>query len=140
MADKIAEKRTPRVRIMGGAFVITSKLKFEDIKRVEKLSNKSLCLVEVEDEDCITEVFRIATGAVASFSKYGITYNEANTDGYAIATATFPADVKDKKEFVKEYLAEAILMLDELEEHVANDLEKLNARYAALDKDIEIVG
>ena len=141
MAEKNAEKKaTPRVRILGNAFVITSKLKFENIKKMEKLSNETLCLVEIERDDTVNEVFRISTGKVASVSPYGITYNEANPDGYAIATSTFPSDVTDKKAFIKENLAKVMLMLDELEAHVADDLEKLEKRYEELDKDIEIVG
>ena len=141
MAEKSVEKKTTaRVRILGNAFVITSKLKFENIKKMEKLSNETLCLVEIEKNDTINEVFRISTGKVASISPYGITYNEANTEGYAIATSTFPADVTDKKAFIKDNLAKVMLMLDELEMHVAEDLVKLEKRYEELDKDIEIVG
>lgn len=141
MAEKSVEKKTTaRVRILGNAFVITSKLKFENIKKMEKLSNETLCLVEIEKDDTINEVFRISTGKVASISPYGITYNEANTEGYAIATSTFPADVTDKKAFIKDNLAKVMLMLDELEMHVAEDLVKLEKRYEELDKDIEIVG
>lgn len=141
MAEKTVEKKaTPRVRILGNAFVITSKLKFENIKKMEKLSNETLCLVEIERDDTVNEVFRISTGKVASVSPYGITYNEANPDGYAIATSTFPSDVTDKKAFIKENLAKVMLMLDELEMHVADGLEKLEKRYEELDKDIEIVG
>lgn len=141
MAEKSVEKKaTARVRILGNAFVITSKLKFENIKKMEKLSNETLCLVEIEKDDTINEVFRISTGKVASISPYGITYNEANTEGYAIATSTFPADVTDKKAFIKDNLAKVMLMLDELEMHVAEDLVKLEKRYEELDKDIEIVG
>ena len=141
MAEKSVEKKaTPRVKILGNAFVITSKLKFENIKKMEKLSNETLCLVEIEKDDTINEVFRISTGKVASISPYGITYNEANTEGYAIATSTFPADVTDKKAFIKDNLAKVMLMLDELEMHVAEDLVKLEKRYEELDKDIEIVG
>lgn len=141
MAEKSVEKKTTaRVRILGNAFVITSKLKFENIKKMEKLSNETLCLVEIEKDDTINEVFRISTGKVASISPYGITYNEANTEGYAIATSTFPADVTDKKAFIKDNLAKVMLMLDELEAHIAEDLVKLEKRYEELDKDIEIVG
>ena len=141
MAEKSVEKKaTARVRILGNAFVITSKLKFENIKKMEKLSNETLCLVEIEKDETINEVFRISTGKVASISSYGITYNEANTEGYAIATSTFPADVTDKKAFIKDNLAKVMLMLDELEAHIAEDLVKLEKRYEELDKDIEIVG
>ena len=141
MAEKTVEKKaTPRIRILGNAFVVTSKLKFENIKKMEKLSNESLCLVEIDKEECVNEVFRIGTGCVASISAYGVTYNEANAEGYAIATSTFPADVTDKKAFIKDNLARTILMLDELEAHIKEDLVKLEERYAELDKEIEIVG
>lgn len=141
MAEKSVEKKaTPRVKVLGNAFVITSKLKFESIKKMEKLAYNSLCLVELDRDNEANEVFRIGTGKVANISPYGLTYNEANPEGYAIATATFPADVTDKKAFIKENLAKAIFMLDELEEHIVEDLEELDKQYAELDKDIEIVG
>lgn len=136
---KETSSKTPRVKVVGGAFVITSKLKFDSIKKMEKLSNESLCLIEIDKDEEVNEIFRIGTGRVSSIGTFGVTYNEANKDGYAIATATFPADVTDKKAFIKDNLAKALLMLDELEEHVAEDLVKLEERYAELDKEIEIV-
>lgn len=139
--EKNTEKKvTPRVRIVGGAFVITSKLKLDAIKKMEKLANESLCLVEIDRDENVNELFRICTSKVASVGPFGIAYNEANADGYAIATSTFPADVTDKKAFIKDNLAKALLMLDELEAHVAEDLVELDKRYAALDAQIEIVG
>lgn len=141
MAEKTVEKKaTPRVTIAGGAFVITSKLKFDSIKKMEKLSYDSLCLVEADNEGSLNEVFRIGTGRVANVGPFGITFNEANEKGYAIATATFPADVTDKKAFIKENLAKALFMLAELEEHIEEDIKELDKQYAELDKDIEIVG
>ena len=140
MAEKATEKKATRVKILGNAFVITSKLKFENIKKMEKLAYNSLCLVELDRDGNADEVFRIGTGKIANVGVYGITFNEANTEGNAIVTSTFPADVTDKKAFIKDNLAKALFMLEELEEHIAQDLVELEKQYEELDKTIEIVG
>jgi hypothetical protein len=127
---------TKLIRIVGNAIVLTSNLKLDTIKKMEKYNNNALCLVEV-DKDEEREIFRIATGATCSISKYGITFAEANKDGYATATVLFPNGITDKKTFVKDEMGQTIFMLKQLEKIVENACENLELAYAELDNDIE---
>ena len=125
-----------RIQIAGNAFVLTSTLMLETLKMLEKRDNKALCLTEhCKDEE--KEIFRISTGKIASISKYGITFAEANKAGYATATVLFPEKVKDKKQFIKENFANTIFMLNELENRAKNACKNLERAYAELDKLIE---
>ena len=127
-----------KVKIAGNAIVLTSTLKFDTIKKMEKYNKKALCLVEVKKDEEI-EIFRIGTGKIASLSQYGVTFNEANKDGFAIATIMLPEETKDKKAFIKDNYASALFMLKDLEAAVATDSARLDAAYAELDNYIEEV-
>lgn len=135
MAEK--EKETKRIRIAGNAFVLTSKLSLDTIKKMEKLDNNALCLVEEDNEGCDREVFRIQSGKIGSVSKYGIVFTEANANGKATVTQLLPEGVTDKKAYIKENLGTVIFMLEDLEDLIETRCAELEAAYDKLDKDIE---
>ncbi len=133
---KTETKNEKRIRIAGNALIITSKVKFDTIKKLEKYNNDALVLCE-QDNDEIKEVFRISTGNSSSISKYGVTFMEADKNGYAVATILFPENVKDKKEYVKDNFGTALFMLEDLEATVETACAELEAAYAKLDEQIE---
>lgn len=133
---KSTSKTFKRIKIVGNALVLTSKLKFATIQKMEKYNPDALCLVEVKGED-ENEIFRIATGKTSNISKYGITFMEANKDGFATATVLFPEGTKDKREFVKDNFATSLFMLADLEDAVLTACAELEAAYAELDANIE---
>ena len=139
---KIVEKKTStenkRIKIAGNALVLTSKLKFATIQKMEKYNPDALCLVEVKNDE-ENEIFRIGTGKSSSIGKYGITFMEANKEGFATATILFPENVSDKKEYIKDNFATALFMLSDLEDAVNTACAELEAAYAKLDKEIEEV-
>lgn len=137
MAEKV--KETKRIKIAGNAYVLTSKLSLDTIKKMERLDNNALCLVEEDAEGFTQEIFRIQSGKLASVSKFGIVFAEADADGNAIVTQLLPDGIADKKTYVKENLASIIFMLDALEAVVNTRSAELEAAYAQLDKDIEEV-
>ena len=129
---------TKKIKIAGNAVVLTSKLKFATIQKMEKYNPAALVLVETrKDED--VEVFRIATGKIGSISKYGVVFSEADKDGYAIATVLLPENVEKKKEYIKDNFATVLFMLADLEDSVTTACAELEAAYAKLDDDIEEV-
>ena len=128
-------KKSKRIRIIGNALVLTSKLKFETIQKMEKYNRNALCLIEVKNDE-ETEIFRIGTGKVSAISKYGITFMEADKDGFATATVLFPEGVADKREFIQDNFATALFMLNDLEDAVNTACAELEAAYEALDKEI----
>ena len=133
---KHASKTFKRIKIVGNALVLTSKLKFVTIQKMEKYNKDTLCLVEVKgDEE--NEIFRIATGKTSNISKFGITFMEANKEGFATATVLFPEGTTNKREFVKDNFATVLFMLEDLEDAVQTACAELEAAYAKLDDNIE---
>lgn len=131
-------KTNSKIKIAGNAIVLTSKLKLETIKKMEKYNRNALCLIEVKkDEE--TEIFRISTGKLASISKYGVVFSEANKDGFATATVLLPEGVTDKKEWIKDNYATTLFMLADLEDTVETACAELEAAYAKIDTYIEEV-
>jgi hypothetical protein len=131
-------KETKRIKIAGNAIVLTSKLKLDTIKKLEKYVPNALVLVSTEkDEE--TEIFRIATGKVGSVSKYGISFATADKNGFATITTNIPEDVTDKKEYVKDNYATILLMLKDIEAVANTTLAEFEADYEKLDEEIEEV-
>ena len=129
-------KPTKRIQILGNAFTVTSNLKFETIQKLEKYDDQALCLKELSNDE-EKELFRISTGKIASISKYGITFAEANKAGYATATMLFPESVKDKKEYIKDNFANTLFMLNEVEHSAERACLYLEKAFAELDEIIE---
>lgn len=131
-------KETKRIKIAGNAVVLTSKLKFDTIKKLEKYVPGALVLVSTEDNE-EREIFRVATGKTGSISKYGISFATADKDGFATITTNIPEDVTDKKVYVKDNFATILLMLKDIEAVAETTLAEFEADYAKLDEEIEEV-
>lgn len=138
MEEKEMSTTQKRIKIAGNAVVLTSNLKFATIQKMEKYNRNALCLVEVKGEEEI-EIFRISTGKTSAISKYGVTFMEANKDGFAIATVLLPEGVTDKKAYIKDNYGTVIFMLNDLEDAVVTACAKLEADFEKLDKEIEEV-
>lgn len=137
--QKITKNVTPkRIKIVGNAFVLTSKLKFATIQKMEKYNRDALCLVEVKNDE-ENEIFRIGTGKTSSIGKFGITFMEADKAGNATATVLFPEGTTDKKAYIKDNFATVLFMLNDLEDSVNTACAALEAAYAKLDEEIEEV-
>ena len=140
-ANKVMENVTPKakkIKIAGNAVILTSTLKFEEIKKLEKYNRDALCLVELKNDE-EHEVFRIQTGKCSSISEYGIVFTEANAAGYATATVLLPEGTVDKKAYIKDNFGTTMFMLSDLEDAVKTALAQIEAAYAQLDNDIEEV-
>lgn len=130
------EPKTKTIRIVGNAIVLTSKLKFATIQKMEKYNSNALCLIEKNGEE-ENEIFRVMTGKLSSIAKHGIVFAEANKDGYAVATTLFPVGVTDKKEYIKDNFATVLFMLKDLEAVIETSCAELEAAFAKLDEEIE---
>lgn len=140
--DKIlsteTKKSEKRIKIAGNAFVLTSKLKLETIKKLEKYVKNALVIEEVNGEET-NEIFKVMSGKVGSISKYGIVFATANKEGFATVTVTIPEDVTDKKEYIKDNFACALVMLKDVEDLANETLTEFEKEYAKLDEEIEEV-
>lgn len=125
-----------KLKISGNAIILTSDLKLETIKKMEKYNASALALFEENKDGEKCEIFKIGSGAVSNVNKYGITFAETNKDGLAVATILLPETVPNnaKKQFVKDVFGNTIFLLQDLEAAVKTSCEALNAAYAELDK------
>ena len=106
-----------KIVVAGDAVVVTSALKSEDIKTLEKYSPKALVLFGGEDGK--DEIFRICTKACGcgNLTRFGAEFNGINGEGFATLTLSNvgkPADI-DVKEWVADNLGEALIKLNALE-------------------------
>lgn len=125
-----------KLKISGNAIVLTSELKLDTIKKMEKYNPDALVIFNETKDGDREEVFKIGSGAVSGISRFGITFAETNKAGLAVATILLPETVAvgDKKQFVKENFANALFFLQDLEAAVKTSCEALDAAYAELDK------
>lgn len=125
------------VQIVGNAVVFTSKLKLDAIKKLEKYNRKALSLFEMDGEEKV-ENFRLASGNAHNVSKYGITFGEANADGFATATIVVPTGIADKKQYVLDTYGETISNLKDLEVAIEQELLDVEAKHNEILNDIEV--
>ena len=108
-----------KVKIVGDAVVLTSELKLDDIKLVEKVCPKALSLYE-EENGREVQVFSIATAKTEGFkgavTESGITFGRASRDGgYAQITMGLPQVEGDVKEAVADLIGGPVMNLNKLE-------------------------
>ena len=133
----MATEKTKTIRIIEDACVITSQLKLEDIKKVQKIRPKALSLYSTDCEGNIEEIFKVAAGNSSSISSYGIVFNKANKNGYATITTLFPEHVKDKKEWILNNYAKLFVMLKEVEKNVKHELTEIAEMFNDIENEIE---
>ena len=131
------EKTQKTIKIVEDACILTSQMKLEDIKKVQKIRPKALSLYTTDDEGNIEEIFRVAAGKSASISQYGITFNKANKNGFATITTLFPEHVKDKKAWICENYVKLFAMLKEVEKNVKHELELIAEIFNDIENEIE---
>ena len=76
-------------KILGSAFTVTSGLKIDEIQALQRFSPKDLTVFDAEDKK--TPIFKIGLDPCASLNRNGVSFNGANSDGYAQATIGIPA-------------------------------------------------
>ena len=106
-----------KVVVVGSAAILTSDVKLEDWKRIQKVEPADLTLV---DEDTEEVVFRVGIDeGPGSVNEYGVMFGSTvDKDGKAQATVLLDPAIEDKLGTVRENLGPAVLMLNQLEAEV----------------------
>lgn len=109
-------------KVTGGACVITSTMKLEDIKKLERYAPESLALYD----DDGNQTFAVDTSSGnGSISNWGATFGKHTTaDGYA--TITLPYDGEDPAKFVEDNYGVGIYKLSQLEALVDEALAEVS--------------
>lgn len=130
------------IKILGDAVVITSAVKFEDIRTIEKY-NKDALTLKVEEEGKMIPVFGVATGKTGEINQYGATFASATRDEDGFATITIC--IKDLgedvnvKDWVADKFGKAILNLNKVEATIPEVLEKIAEEKAEILDNIAVV-
>lgn len=127
------------ITIAGNAVIITSSMKLEDIKTVEKYRPKALVLMGGEDGK--EPVFKVGTGCAGSVNRYGITFADATrgeNGGFATITLT-EEFCGDPAEFVAEKYGVAIANLNALEGALNGALEGIASEKQAVMDAITVI-
>lgn len=123
------------VKVLGTNFTVTSSLKLEDIKKIQKYAPEGLQLKN-EDKEV---VFAIGASRCAVINSNGVEFNAANEEGFAQASFQMPTETKDKVKFLEAHIGLTMLKLGEVEEVAAAALADLDAKFERIGGAIEIV-
>lgn len=105
------------IKIAGGAVVVESAAKLDDIKRLAKYRPEALKLVEGHGSEK-HEIFGVsaAPAGSGSINQYGVSFGTQTTEaGNATVTLVLPDRVTDPKEWAMENIGTAILKLNKVE-------------------------
>lgn len=131
-----------KVMTVGGAAVLVSEAKLEDLKLIKKLRPSALILKGGEDNK--DEIFRVGFGkGNGSINSVGVEFDEKsfNEDGYATVTmmvdpGVAPGNVKD---WVADKIGVAILHLNALEQTFPVVLAEIAEEKAEILESIEVL-
>ena len=128
-----------KVTITGRAVVITSAMKLEDIKTIEKYRPRELVLMGGEDGK--EPIFGIGTTTGAgSINAVGASFDAEthNDDKLACITLFLDGVTGDVKDWVADRLGAAIINLNKLEEKLPAVLEEIAAEKATVMSNITV--
>ena len=131
-----------KIVIAGDAVVVTSAMKLEDLRTIQKYRPEELILKGGEDGK--EPIFGIGvTDYDGSINKVGASCGRESHDGEKLATITMYVDGKypdDIKEWVADTIGNAIINLNKLEEKLPAVLEEIEAEKANILSNITIAG
>lgn len=124
------------IELNGAAAILTSSVKLDDWKRVEKFAPEALKIV---DEEGAT-VFKVMTyGGTGSANENGVVFGSyTNSEGFATVTILLDEEVEDKVTALKEVVGQALLDLTEIEKDIPTILKDIDEKEAEIDKLIVI--
>lgn len=125
-----------RVQILGDTAIVTSKLKFDAILKLQKRNSNALCLATRNEDGELVEVFRVEAQPTGTLSDYGVTFTCANKNGFAQTTVKIPCFAKDKKEYFIEEYGTALCMLAQIEEKAQDAQDAIEEMYKKLENEI----
>jgi hypothetical protein len=143
MQNELKEaKDMAKVVVTGNALVVTSTIKFEDLKLVKKYRPEALTLFEGEGKEK-TPVFKIGIGKSGNgdLNKYGAEFCGAthDDDKYAVITLIHEFNGEDIKEEVSDLIGTSILKLNKLEAELPAVVQEIADEKAAIMENVTLV-
>jgi len=129
-----------KLQVIGNAGVITSTLKLEEIKTIQKYRPEALVLKGGEEGK--EDIFAISAGKQGSINQYGATFADATRDREGLATITLGIFFEGTNEELKEHLADkfgtALVHLGELEDKLPAVLREIGEKKEEMLAQIEV--
>lgn len=128
-----------KTKIFGEAIVVTSAIKLEDLKKVERYSRDSLILKGGEDGKQPIFGVCVAQEGMGNISSISVSFapTTRNAEGYATVTMTIPDGVANAKEWMVDKFGGALMNLAALEKELPAVVEKIKADAKAVADSIE---
>lgn len=129
-----------KITIAGDAVVITSELKLEEIKTLQKYRPDALVLMGGEDGK--EQIFRIGTtDGVGNITKYGAEFGSETHDDAKKAVMTLICDVDDGdiKEIVADRIGYPLMNLNKLEAKLPEVLAEIKVEREQIMSNINMV-
>lgn len=123
-----------KIKVLGNALTLTSELKSEEIKKAEKFCPEATTLYTEDKEP----YFTVKTGE-PSASRYGVSFNETNSEGKAYMTIVGIERTADTAKVLREDFGEILINLNKVEEKVQASISELNGKLNSISNSIEIV-
>ena len=126
-----------KITIAGDSAVVTSSLKLEEIKAIQKHRPKALC----EYDEIGEATFSIcATSGAGSVNSFSMSFSGETHDENKFATITIPIpQVADAKAWVAEKVGRAIIALENMEIGLALVLDEIIDEKAMIRSKITVV-
>ena len=129
-----------KVKVVGNAIVVTSELKLEDLKLVQKYRPEALILYGGKEGD--EPIFRISTEGNAGINEFGATFVDESRDGQKLATITasfaYDGEAEKLKELIAEELGGALMNIGKLERKLPAIIREINEQKESVVSQIEI--
>ena len=124
------------IKVIGDAMIVTSAIKMEDIKLLQRLDPDSLVARDKDDEP----VYAVFTGDSGFMENTGIRFTGADSNGFATVTILLPpASQAQREEFIKENYAMAITALQAMEELLIEYLISFKTKYNEAMQAVEFI-
>lgn len=129
-----------KIVIAGDAVVVTSTLKMEDIKTIEKYRPNDLVLKGGEDGK--EPIFALGTTTgTGSINSVGASFGKADSDGKAVITMVMQGVPTEKaKDWVADTLGAALMNLNTLEAKLPEVLSGISTQRATVMENISVAG
>lgn len=128
-----------KITITGNAVVVTSKMKLEDIKTIQKYRPDALILKGGEEGKEPIFKLGVCTGT-GNINKYGAEFGCETHDDSKRAVMTLISDYheEDVKEFVADTIGTYVVNLNKLEATLPKVLEEINKEKAEIMSNISV--
>ena len=129
-----------KITVAGKAIVLTSSLKREDIKLIEKHRPEALTIYSTSD-DGKEPVFMLRAGEKDSINEFGISFaGETHDEKLASLTAFFPFEENENiRETVADMFGTAVKHLEQLEDSLPTVVEEIKSERAEIMSNIDII-